>query len=409
MTLTMIKLTGHYFKLLILLLSSLIHRLEKCIKFFLSGKHELERIIELTNSDIYEKSMRVDQWLHRTHNKSIKKAFNQQFEDRTANSSIQKGIRRVLNKFGASSNNNNGDHNARRSTKNKICDRAGDSNDGTILSSNLEHYDLILSSTLKDSVDKFLRIIVKEKHMQKLSAQDKECLSDILYRVLSYKLSIFWAEQLAAMKYDSDLDDHTNRLMNLWNNLIKADSQARKNSRFGPNDDGKVFPSELSYSINTKEDIISNRWSHIGFQGEDPGTDFRGMGMLGLVQLEYLSEKPNRLARDLLKRSLNERYSYPFAIVGINITYNLLKLFQDGSMKHLYYDTGDILFRGKQHRLNLISIFNDLYVELFLRFDCFWHESKPETIFQFKELMEEFVNVVRKDLSNRNFSLKFIY
>jgi hypothetical protein len=30
---------------------------------------------------------------------------------------------------------------------------------------------------------------------------------------------------------------------------------------------------------------ITKQWQDIGFQGDDPGTDFRGMGMLGLHNL----------------------------------------------------------------------------------------------------------------------------
>ena len=30
---------------------------------------------------------------------------------------------------------------------------------------------------------------------------------------------------------------------------------------------------------------ISGQWGELGFQGNDPATDFRGMGVLGLDQL----------------------------------------------------------------------------------------------------------------------------
>lgn len=31
---------------------------------------------------------------------------------------------------------------------------------------------------------------------------------------------------------------------------------------------------------------ISKQWCEIGFQGDDPKTDFRGMGLLGLYNLQ---------------------------------------------------------------------------------------------------------------------------
>jgi hypothetical protein len=37
--------------------------------------------------------------------------------------------------------------------------------------------------------------------------------------------------------------------------------------------------------------FVSEEWGELGFQGKDPTTDFRGMGLLGLEQLVYFSEK----------------------------------------------------------------------------------------------------------------------
>ena len=34
---------------------------------------------------------------------------------------------------------------------------------------------------------------------------------------------------------------------------------------------------------------ISDQWISIGFQGNDPATDFRGAGLLGLINLHRLS------------------------------------------------------------------------------------------------------------------------
>lgn len=36
------------------------------------------------------------------------------------------------------------------------------------------------------------------------------------------------------------------------------------------------------------ESRITKQWGNIGFQGDDPKTDFRGMGMLGLSNLLYV-------------------------------------------------------------------------------------------------------------------------
>lgn len=37
------------------------------------------------------------------------------------------------------------------------------------------------------------------------------------------------------------------------------------------------------------ESRISKQWCEIGFQGDDPKTDFRGMGLLGLYNLQWVT------------------------------------------------------------------------------------------------------------------------
>lgn len=62
-----------------------------------------------------------------------------------------------------------------------------------------------------------------------------------------------WALQRVA--YDKNNPDHEKELMELWT-LINPDQPL--------------------------ESRVSPQWKSIGFQGNDPATDFRGMGMLGL-------------------------------------------------------------------------------------------------------------------------------
>lgn len=51
--------------------------------------------------------------------------------------------------------------------------------------------------------------------------------------------------------------------------------------------------------------MISKQWSQIGFQGEDPSTDFRGMGLLGLENLLYFATYYQEPARHILQHSLH--------------------------------------------------------------------------------------------------------
>lgn len=400
----MIKPIAHSLKIFILFLLDLIQRFKKYLQFIACGKHEVERICE-SNIDTYERTLQIDRWLSRTNCRPIRSYLERHFESLNIShrSYLDRVIGDILSEHSSSVEKSHIKDSVRKSkTKSRPNKRSSFRK-----SKNLEEYDIALALALQEATNELTEIIVDVKGLSRSSARCRVRLRDSIYRILGYRLSTRLAEKLAATKYDGSLESHTSKLISLWNELLKSDLETTQESHEVKQN--QAFPPELSQKISDSDQIVSSRWSHIGFQGEDPGTDFRGMGIWGLCQLEYLSRKPKKLARDLLIRSLNEKHSYPLAIVGINISYNQLTLLRDGFMKHYYFDTGDQLFRGYDRTLTVISTLNNLYVELFLRFDCFWHESKPKNIFEFKQLMETFIGVIKMDLCNRNFALKFIY
>ena len=67
-------------------------------------------------------------------------------------------------------------------------------------------------------------------------------------------------------------------------------------------------------------------WGDVGFQGLDPTTDFRGLGLLGLQQLVYFSKIHPEEARKVLLVSNHPRRYFPFAATGINISAFMLEL-----------------------------------------------------------------------------------
>lgn len=67
-------------------------------------------------------------------------------------------------------------------------------------------------------------------------------------------------EKLKGTRYDAENQEHELKLLELWDHLM---SERKLESR------------------------VSNSWKNIGFQGDDPKTDFRGMGLLGLDNLRY--------------------------------------------------------------------------------------------------------------------------
>ena len=88
----------------------------------------------------------------------------------------------------------------------------------------------------------------------------------------------------------------------------------------------------------------SKSWSNIGFQGTDPITDFRGMGMLGLLQLVHFARTPaGRHVLDISQPPVgaSELKFFPFACGGIQVTSLVLGLARDRKL-------GSVLLEGEE-------------------------------------------------------------
>ena len=75
---------------------------------------------------------------------------------------------------------------------------------------------------------------------------------------------------LFTRSYDRTNDDHEALLLQLWSNLK-------------PNEVMIIFFANQQELIARETD----QWGDIGFQGRDPATDFRGLGLLSLSNLCY--------------------------------------------------------------------------------------------------------------------------
>ena len=104
--------------------------------------------------------------------------------------------------------------------------------------------------------------------------------------------------------YSKENAEHESMLMSLWNTLK-------------PNE-------EL-------DNRLSRKWIDIGFQGQDPATDFRGSGLLGLKQLVSLciDQRHSKKALEMYAASQVLEQWFFFAVTGINITQRLLNSLND--------------------------------------------------------------------------------
>lgn len=183
--------------------------------------------------------------------------------------------------------------------------------------------------------------------------------------IWGYRQLCMKCERLRQTPYDSDNAQHEELLLRLWDLLMPYDPL---------------------------ESRISKQWQDIGFQGDDPKTDFRGMGMLGLENLIYFAEEYPAAATHVLSHSMHPRYGYTFAIVGINLTSMALRLLQDGSAKtHIF---------NSSKTLPTIRAFHQFYCYLFYEFDGFWIESKPKTIMEFSAIQKKFEKNIREALAD---------
>jgi len=168
----------------------------------------------------------------------------------------------------------------------------------------------------------------------------------------------------AATHYDCNNDVHEKSLLLLWNELM-------------PN--------------RHLECRVTKQWQDIGFQGDDPKTDFRGMGVLGLDNLVYFVSKYTHVARRALSNSMHPLNGYTFAIVGINLTSIALGLVVDGSAKTHFYN---------KRNPPEYEDFNEFYCYLFWEFDKFWMDTKPKDLMEFPIYREQFVNTIRQKLKS---------
>lgn len=80
-----------------------------------------------------------------------------------------------------------------------------------------------------------------------------------------------------------------------------------------------------SFPQTSLDERVSDQWKHLGFQGRDPATDFRGCGVFGLQQIIAYAEKYPETFQFHLKGQHHEE-AYPFAITAINLVNLIFQL-----------------------------------------------------------------------------------
>ncbi|GFN80734.1 Elmo domain-containing protein 2-like protein [Plakobranchus ocellatus] len=184
----------------------------------------------------------------------------------------------------------------------------------------------------------------------------KISLQDSLLRIVSYNKLIQSAESRRQIKFSSENEDHMRKLEKLWD-LYNS---------------GRPLPS-----------LVGSHWTEIGFQGDNPATDFRGMGLLGLEQLMFFSEIYPEQAQKVLNLSHHPNYGFSFAIVGINITEMCLTLLIKRRLKSYFYSI--------EKPSPGLHDFHSVYCHIFNSFQQHWIAERPKDIMEFGMVRQKYL------------------
>ncbi|KAI9136248.1 ELMO/CED-12 family-domain-containing protein [Paraphysoderma sedebokerense] len=180
----------------------------------------------------------------------------------------------------------------------------------------------------------------------------------------SYKL-VYELNARAATRYDSSNKSHERRLLELW---------------------------QLLMPVEKLTDRFTEQWIKIGFQGRDPATDFRGMGVLSLDDLIYFAKTYPTVCSAVLESSRHPICWYSFALVGINITAFTLQLIRTRRLQYWLF-TYNVDKVGK-------DLYHEFYCYLFKQFNNYW-VSRNITVMEFERVFAVFKKNVEMDLVHR--------
>ncbi|XP_014783535.1 ELMO domain-containing protein 3 isoform X1 [Octopus bimaculoides] len=121
-------------------------------------------------------------------------------------------------------------------------------------------------------------------------------------------------------------------------------------------------------------------WEEIGFQGTDPSTDLRAVGLLGLLQLLYLTSKPqlNNLKDKMYSLSSHKTQHFPFCVMSLNATKMVLQALRTDRLNKLCNKQGDV-----------ITVVNEVFVATYFKIYHIWkyqHKTIVDSGFVLKDV-----------------------
>lgn len=209
-------------------------------------------------------------------------------------------------------------------------------------------------------LDRIAKIIALKKKIP-LDSEALGVLKESLLHIIQLERLISHVIKRARTPFEHP--KHDQLLLSLWNNLHSQEPA-----------EGASTPS-----------IPDPKWQDLGFQGNDPSTDFRGMGLLGLDQLLAYTQISPKSAHNLWQQSKLGSAWFTFATVGINITALLYSLLVSRSADEYFY---------AKTATDGIQTFNHAYQIVFEQFGQYWIVEEAKDVMDFSRIFGK----LRKDI-----------
>lgn len=228
---------------------------------------------------------------------------------------------------------------------------------------------------------------------------------DVQLLLNSFKVKKRISGQLAVVNLGCCL--HSIRMLHRFVNICDQ----KKKSQFDKSHKGHVnlldsFWEALKPNIRRRQPsvtdcVVSSDWGEVGFQGHDPSTDFRGMGLLSLENLNYFATTRNESAKNILLESHHPRRFFPFAATGINVTAFLMELLHEGRFNamifryfeehflHTSYATSAGPSASEECVRGAFDALQVVYCEVFEEFAALWVQRDPRDVMSFPAIFAE--------------------
>ncbi|KAG8365893.1 hypothetical protein BUALT_Bualt17G0019400 [Buddleja alternifolia] len=133
------------------------------------------------------------------------------------------------------------------------------------------------------------------------------------------------------------------------------------------------------------QNLVSDQWKEMGWQGKDPSTDFRGAGFISLENLLFFAKTFSASFQSLLRKEAGKRavWEYPFAVAGVNITFMIMQMLDLDATKPRTFNGAVFLQMLSENEW----AFDLLYCVSFMIMDKLWLE-KNATYMEFNDILK---------------------